>query len=268
MRYMEVRCSPANYTRGGLSDTEVLHIMMDELCAPSPSPSKCCLRIIIIGSRHGKPEQLRLHITLAQNIMETDTPYARYLVGFDIAGNEAAKSPRELRKALEPLRRNCLRFTIHAGETEPVANIWEAVYELNADRIGHGLTLHQNTQLLKKLRDRNVCVELCPSSNDQIVGFAEEPDSLSNGSTEYPLCKYMELGLRTCNNTDNPGISQTNFSAEYYKAATLRPGRLTRWDVLILIRNSYRSSFADFDIRRNLLQQAEKELFTMLESTL
>lgn len=47
--------------------------------------------------------------------------------------------------------KECVKFTIHAGENQPVENIWEAVYELNADRIGHGLTLIDKPELMKKI---------------------------------------------------------------------------------------------------------------------
>lgn len=82
-----------------------------------------------------------------------------------------------------------INITIHAGETESVDSIWQAVYHLSAERIGHGLRLNDKPELVKSFLDKNIGIEMCPSSNDQIVGF------FRNEALSYPLKSYMEQGL-------------------------------------------------------------------------
>jgi adenosine deaminase len=76
----------------------------------------------------------------------------------------------------------CIHVTIHAGETESVDNIWQAVYHLSADRIGHGLKLLDKPELIPRFIDKNIGIEMCPSSNDQIIGYlcAEHAYPLKN----------------------------------------------------------------------------------------
>jgi len=212
--------------------------------------------------------KVRQHISLAQSLMAGDGPGFPNLVGFDLAGNEGAGSAGRMRKAFMPMMEKCMHFTIHAGEIQDVGSIWEAVYHLNAERIGHGLTLRDNPGLLKRFRDRSIALEMCPSSNFQIVGFRDNYLPASQGRPVYPLKEYLEKGLRATVNTDNPGISRTDFSRELHRAARLTPGGLSIWDVLLLIRNGFKAGFCNRPVRTTLLREAESEILALLQGVL
>ena len=92
-----------------------------------------------------------------------------FLVGLDLAGDEAIHAPENLAPHFTAAFRECLPITIHAGEGESADNIWQAAYHLHADRIGHGLTLADHPNLATRFRDRDICLELCPSSNVEVA---------------------------------------------------------------------------------------------------
>ncbi|MCK5806608.1 MAG: hypothetical protein KAI66_27515, partial [Lentisphaeria bacterium] len=146
IRYLELRCSPLNCTRGDLSPERVVDVLLDET-ARFPH---CHVRLLFIASRHGKMSDVHHSIELAQSLLDTEECFAERFAGFDLAGNESARSAAQLREAFLPLMERCLRLTIHAGETETAASVWEAVYHLSADRVGHGLTLGENPDLLRR----------------------------------------------------------------------------------------------------------------------
>jgi len=250
LKYLELRCSPVNYTMGGLKEDEIVSIMYDEF-------EKCKnivdIRLIIIGSRHGDENIFKKHVELVHNLIKKDEKYKNFIVGFDVAGNEAKKSPKELREQLLPLMKECVRFTIHAGENQPVDNIWEAVYELNADRIGHGLTLIENEDLLFRFRDKNIFIELCPSSNYQICDYE---------NNNYPLKKYFDEGLKITINTDNPGISRTDITNEYDFASNI--AGLTKIEIIQLIRNSVQGTFLPKNEKKKLMLQFEEKIYKIL----
>ncbi len=273
IRYLELRCSPAKYTLGGLTEMDVIRILEKELRCPDV---QCAL--IFIASRHGSVSEMQRHVELARRLVNSvaGAPGAETegsarpvpLVGFDLAGNESIRSARELRGMFMPLMEKCIHLTIHAGETEDVRSIWEALYDLNAERIGHGLKLAQQPDLLERCLDRRITLELCPSSNRQIVGFYENSESGRNSSTPYPLGDYLRRGLRVTVNTDNPGISRTSLTHELYRAACLTPGGLSQWELLQLIRNSFRSAFVSHHQRKEFLVNAESAIGTFLGQTL
>lgn len=104
-------------------------------------------------------------------------------------------------------------ITIHAGEGEPAENIWASVYNLHAERVGHGLTLHQRPDLAARMRDRGIAVELCPTSNVEVVGFADPADPRTEPYPDYPpRTLWRELGVPVVVCTDNPGICRTTLA--------------------------------------------------------
>jgi adenosine deaminase len=259
VKYLELRCSPVKYTRGGLTPQRVVEILLDEL----NRDTECTFRLIFIGSRHSRMSEIYQHIELASQCMDKGL---RDIVGFDLAGNESSMEPRRLREAFLSVMEKCLRITIHAGETVSAESIWQALYHLNADRIGHGLTLWEKPELYPRLRDRRICLEMCPSSNMQIRGFRDNYLPATHDLPIYPLRQYMEQGLRICVNTDNPGISRTNFTNELHRACRMTPGGLSLWDLLTLIRSGLRAAFIDDDHRNRLLLEAEREISRIITS--
>jgi len=255
--YLELRCSPLNYTRGNLQEMQVVKELLDAI----EQTAGVDIRLIFIASRHRNAEQIKKHIELTADLLASDERFSRRFVGFDLAGNEHAATPSLFRDMFRPLHKRVVRLTIHAGEDEPVDNIWEAVYELNADRVGHGLTLGDNQDLLARFCDRKISVEMCPSSNFQIAGFADHLLGVTGSS--YPLKDYLARGLRVTINTDDPGISRTSFTKEYHKAAAMSGG-LSRWQILQLIRNGFRSAFCDYSDRRKHLLDAEEAIVRAL----
>jgi adenosine deaminase len=191
---------------------------------------------------------------LAEEMLAKHDDFRRFFAGFDLAGAEHAGSPVRFREVFLPLMEKCVHLTIHAGETVDVKSVWEAVYHLNADRIGHGLKLIENSDLMRKFRERDISVEMCPSSNNQIVGF--------NG--DYPLKDYLDFGLKVTVNTDNPGISLTDFSEEYITADFLCGNSLNLWDVFQIIKNGFDSAFAEYDVKNRLITEAEKDIVRLI----
>lgn len=253
IRYVEIRCSPYKYTKLGLSIIDVLNCMIQTL---DKFKEKLEYRFIYIIGRESTKEQIRNSITELNNLLEKKQLLQKKIVGIDLAGNEGKTKPSELRDDFMPLLEKCLHITIHAGETENVESIWEAVYHLSADRIGHGLKLLEKPELMHRFIDKNIGIEMCPSSNDQIVGFSKKIDL-------YPLRKYLDLGLKVTLNTDDQGISRTNLTNEFIKASKLCSD-LTLWDVIVLIRNSLSIAFCDRETKSYLMHSFEDEILQIL----
>ncbi len=136
---------------------------------------------------------------LAARLHRPDRP-----VGLDIAGfPERPFPPRLFEDALRPAREAGVPLTIHAGEQgrppafaeAPPDTILEAVERLGALRIGHGTSLAGSAAARASLRDRGICVECCPVSNDR-MGFMPLPD--------HPLRLFLEEGLLVTLSTDDP----------------------------------------------------------------
>lgn len=263
VRYLELRCSPENYTRAGLGREEVVRVMRDELARADGLDSG----LIIIASRHRSKEEMQANISLVEKCRGSNLEFDRCpIIGFDLAGDEQAAPPEKFRDEFKPVMEHCLGITIHAGETANATSIWQAVYHLSAERIGHGLTLGQDEKLLSRFLVRKICVEMCPSSNFQVRGFRDYAIPETQDLETYPLGEYLEKGLIVTINTDNMGISRTCLSREYLKAARMTEGGLTLWDVLRRVRNGFKASFLPFDLKRALLRRSEDSVMQCIEN--
>lgn len=148
------------------------------------------------------------------------------LVGFDLAGQEDGYPAVDHREAYELAHRHFVKKTVHAGEAYGPESIFQAITELHADRIGHGLHLYDTRLLSPKnsphgetyvrnlsqyLADRRITIEICLSSNMQTH---PEMHSLR----EHPFGHMLEdhLSLTLC--TDNRTVSRTTSTQEYVRA--------------------------------------------------
>ena len=145
----------------------------------------------------------------------------RGVVGFDIAGAEAGYPPSRHLDAFQYVMRENFHSTIHAGEAFGLPSIWEALQYCGAARLGHGVRIvdditgspgeEQLGRLASYVRDRRVCLELCPTSNVNTGVCASV--------AEHPIGMLRRLRFRVTVNTDNRLMSNTSMSTEMYEAA-------------------------------------------------
>jgi adenosine deaminase len=149
-------------------------------------------------------------ITLQQNI-DTVKLAAKYrhqgVVGIDLAGDELRDPAAPHAEAFALARRLEMPITIHAGEGGKAENIREAVFDHGAARIGHGVALERDTELLKQVRDRGTVFEICLTSNLQTCSVP----SLS----KHPFKKFLDEKVRVTLNTDDPAISNITLTDEF-----------------------------------------------------
>ncbi|WP_347484812.1 CRISPR-associated ring nuclease [Vandammella animalimorsus] len=187
-----------------------------------------------------------------------------FLLGLDLAGDEGTHHPERLAESFLPAFAACLPITIHAGEGESAQNIWQAAYHLHADRIGHGLTLAEHPQLAARFRNRGICLELCPSSNREVVGFHDPAYPASKNLPTYPLREFLRQGIPLTLCTDNPGISRTSVADEYLAAARMCQDGLSQWEALALMRQAFVHAFLPSAERERLLKHADQRVFHQL----
>jgi adenosine deaminase len=255
LAYVELRGSPHKYRpddpTGFLRE---LRRALASACAGVESPPQFGF-VWILDRR----QRDRIPAVIAQAVAAR-AQLEDFLLGLDLAGDEGTRRPEELAHHFTPAFRECLRITIHAGEGEPADNIWEAAYHLHADRIGHGLTILENARLTERFRDRGMCIELCPTSNREVVGFRDPAVPESEGLPSYPLRALLDADLPLAICTDNPGISRTSLADEFLAAARMG-GALTLWEALALVRAGFVHAFLPAPERERLLAGLEQIVF-------
>jgi len=136
---------------------------------------------------------------------------SRGVTALGLGGPEMGYPPEIFRRAFEVARDAGLPSVPHAGETEGPESIRGALRDLNAVRIGHGVRCLEDVDLVAELRERQIPLEVCPTSN-VCLGVAPSFE-------EHPLPRLLDAGLYVTLNSDDPPMFGTTLTAEYLKAA-------------------------------------------------
>ncbi len=136
---------------------------------------------------------------------------ARYagegVVAFGLANDEVLGPPEPFAEAFAIARAAGLLSTPHAGELVGPESIIGALEALGADRIQHGVRAVEDPDLVVRLADSGICLDVCPSSN---VLLAVVPDIAS-----HPLPDLLAAGVRCSLNADDPLLFGPGLLDEY-----------------------------------------------------
>ena len=143
----------------------------------------------------------------------------------------------------------------HAGELVGPESIWKALRLLGAERIGHGITCLEDSDLVAELRDRQIPLEVCPTSNVCL--------KVARNIKEHPLPELIDSGLFVTLNSDDPPLFNTSLTDEYLIAA--RTFGLTCSQMEELSLNAVRAAFLPADQRRAIEQTFRAEFSRLRE---
>jgi adenosine deaminase len=265
--YAEVRYAPEQHLERGLTLDEVVAAVQEGF-------EEGCAEAAAAGTpiRVGTLVTAMRHAARSREIAELAVRHRDHgVVGFDIAGAEAGYPPSRHLDAFDYLHRENFHVTIHAGEAFGLPSIWEAVQVCGTDRLGHGVRIVDDVELLGGrdrfgrprahlgrlaawIRDSRIPLELCPSSNVQTGAAATV--------AEHPVTILKDLRFRVTVNTDNRLMSATSMSRELELLSKEAGWTLAdaRWVTI----NALKSAFIPFDERLALIEDVVKPGYAAL----
>jgi adenosine deaminase len=207
---LELRFNPMKRNRGGERDLD--HIILAAIRgldrASLEYPQVRC-GLLLMMDRTFTPEQNMV-------VVEKAARYApRGIVGVDIAGPRPRGERYDyavIRDHVEFAREAGLGVTIHVGEEggrNGVAEIDEVLRELRPDRIGHGILAAGEPALMEALRDADVTLEICPTSNLLTKALAGEDEVRDLFRT------FLDHGVPFTIATDGPEMMRTHLRDEF-----------------------------------------------------
>jgi adenosine deaminase len=202
--YLELRFTPIALTNSG--DILLSEAFSSVIEAVEQATKRFDISVGLIASlnRHESLESAERVAQLAIDNLE------KGVVGLGLAGEEWSTPTSAFASIFTKAKQAGLGITIHAGEWGKPISIREAIEILGATRIGHGIRVLEEPELVRDVRERNTVLEVCLTSNEQSGAVP----SLH----AHPLPSMIDAGLQVTLNSDDPGISNIRLSDEYQKA--------------------------------------------------
>lgn len=169
------------------------------------------------------------------------------LVSFGLGGPEIGVPRPQFKPYFDQARAAGLHSVPHAGESTGAQTVWDAILDLGAERIGHGIAAATDPKLMDYLAGHDIALEICPTSNVATRCVPSMP--------EHPLPVLVAAGVPVTINSDDPPMFGTTLGREYGIAAGLlgldEPG------VADLALASVDASFAPDEVKTRLRTEIE-----------
>jgi adenosine deaminase len=201
---------------------------------------------IQIGLIHIMPRSLDLQKNLTSTIdilryRKSHHKNADRLVGIDLADLETDESFTEYKESVLKAQKEGLGVTVHSGEDSSAEHVRRSLEVFNAQRIGHGIQIAKDESVMKLVKERDIALEVCPTSNwlTNIVPSVEE----------HPIKFLFDQGVKVTLNSDDPHLMGIDLPHEYELARRLG---FTDAEIMTMNRWALEKSFLAQDIKKDL----------------
>ncbi|MGX4668152.1 adenosine deaminase [Cerasibacillus sp. JNUCC 74] len=228
VKYLEVRFGPLLHTLKGLDVEEVIQSVIEGM-----REAENCYEIkgnIILSCLRS------MSVESAFEVVEMGKKFlGKGVVAIDLCASEEEGFCERFAEPIRLAKEYGYRVTIHAGETGIGKNVLEAVEILGAERIGHGVFIKECAEAYRIVKERQVVLEMCPTSNIQTKAVQHY--------SEHPIYKFYKDGIKVTISTDNRTVSDTTLSKEIHLIN--KEFNLREEDYRQIYSNSVKASFAD-----------------------
>ena len=167
------------------------------------------------------------------------------IIGVGLDSSELGNPPKKFEKLFKKAIEEGFLTVAHAGEEGPPEYIWEAIELLKIKRIDHGVQCLKDEKLVKKLKESQIPLTVCPLSNIKLCVF----DKLE----EHNLKKIINKGLMATVNSDDPAYFGGYLNENLIQVQSAL--NLSRQEVKTLIINSFKSSFLNENEKNNWISK-------------
>ncbi len=204
--YIELRFSPEHFAlQNGFDRVETTRLVIAAADRAAAAAGIEIRYLITFNRAKQKQEEMA---ELYRAIRDMGHPR---IVGVDLAGDEIKYPPERFVDFFREVNADGVyRSTVHAGEVSPASQIWSAVRDLGASRIGHGVACISDPELQRFLADNDIVLEQCITSNYQTGSWADE--------RHHPIGTLYQAGVPVTINSDDPTIQNAALTDDYVKA--------------------------------------------------
>ena len=242
MYYIEIRFASQQHCLKGLSQREALKAVID---GAKKAMEDYPIKVGIIDCLMHKGDSVEVNFKENMESVEIASEFlGKGLVGLDLAGYENNCDYKDYGVFFEKAREKGIPFTLHAGEMGYGSHILDAL-AMKPNRIGHGIDCIQDESYIKALRNGQIPVEVCVSSNVKV----------DRNYAAHPIRKMIEEGLKVTVNTDNMIFARTNVPNEHEQ---LKMIGISKERLMQSTYDSLDSAFCDDATKRGIKERLDQ----------
>ncbi len=200
--YAEVIFSPARFLQAGLSYEGMVAVMREEMERIQELHGIQMYLLVDVSRGYGEENAMQILDLMIQY------PCSRIL-GISLGGSDRIRKGRFFSRVFAKARSYGYRTVAHAGEDSGPSSIWDVIRCLQCDRIGHGTSAYQDRALVEYLRQKQLPVEICLTSNLRTGHYV-------HSLKRHPVTRYFREGLLVSLSSDDPGIFGSELNDEFF----------------------------------------------------
>ncbi|MBN1647070.1 MAG: adenosine deaminase [Spirochaetales bacterium] len=224
--YAEVHFALSKFILNGLDHKKIFTILDDG--AKELRTDGITVKYIIDVSRSYGTENAMNNLDLTLGFKKES------IIGIGLGGAEKNGRAKDYTSIFSKARDSKLHVVAHAGEVVDSHSIWEALNDLKAERIGHGISAIKDEKLMDYLRDTQIPLEVCPTSNLFTKAYATTYKN-------HPVRKFFDHGMYVTVNSDDPTLFGSDLNDEYIHL--LENDIFTFDEIIQLIKNNIYATF-------------------------
>ena len=237
--YAEIRFAPILHTKNGLSLEEVINAVFEG----AKEINNIKYNFILCMMRQDNFNTNKLIVDLAKKYL------TKGVCAVDLAGDEHHFKTKEFEELFNYVKQQNIPFTIHAGEADGISSIKSAL-SFGTKRLGHGIRIIEDKNIIQQIKERNITLEVCPTSNLDTKVVTNPKD--------HPFFDLYKMNVLLTINTDNRTVSNTTLTKEYkFLENTFN---LTIDDFIKCNENAIQAAFLSPKEKENLLASFKEEL--------
>lgn len=187
--------------------------------------------------------------------LEQALAFKEDIIGVGLDSSELGNPPSKFTEVFKKAKDEGFKLVAHAGEEADFSYIYEALDLLDINRIDHGVQSIHSAALMQRLKEEQIPLTVCPNSNIELKVF----DTYS----EHNIKELLDFGLNISVHSDDPAYFKGYINQNFINLYENLP--LSEDDIITLVKNSFRSSFIDDDLKETYLAKVDLVLETIAQ---
>ncbi|GAB3476373.1 adenosine deaminase [Marinomonas epiphytica] len=223
--HVEIFFDPQGHTARGVGfETQIrgIHRALED----AQSKWNMTFKLIMSFLRHLSEES-------AFDTLESAKPFLHLIDGVGLDSSEVGHPPEKFLRVFAACKALGLKVTAHAGEEGPPDYVWQAIDQIQVDRIDHGNRALEDQELINAILNKELTLTVCPLSNLKLC--------VVDTMQDHPIRRMLSLGLQATVNSDDPAYFGGYMNANYQ--ALIEGAQITKDELYQLAQNGIKGSW-------------------------